>query len=357
MSIVACAVLGGSAAIASAQDKVNVYGVLDAGVVRERGCEGDCSTRISSGVASESRIGITGSEAITNNTSAVFTLESGIELDTGRAGQGERVFGSQAWVGLAGPLGTLTFGRHYNLEYLALAEVGDPFRAGMAGAATNLVGTGGKRIDNSLVYRAERNGLLAGASYAFDESDIDSSQAGRAWGMTVGIKLGALTLRAAHQNRNVAKVQRINPIDITMAARNSIIAANLRLGWGTAYAAYSASRGWNSSPLFNPDNPYGAGMATTHSTDSRDVLVGVAIPFNHATTLLASYIKKNDRDPANRDAEQWAVGATYAVSRRLDFYAAYSHIRNRNGAAYTAGNASSRGNGTSALNVGMRHAF
>jgi predicted porin len=45
------------------------------------------------------------------------------------------------------------------------------------------------------------------------------------------------------------------------------------------------------------------------------------------------------------------------LSRRTDFYAAYSRISNRNGAGYTVGNASSQGRGNAALNIGMRHAF
>jgi predicted porin len=138
--------------------------------------------------------------------------------------------------------------------------------------------------------------------------------------------------------------------------KNSIIAANLRLGKATAYAAYSISRGWGSSPLWNPDNPYSASMATTPSTDSRDILVGFALPIG-PTTFLASYILKNDRDPANRDAHQVAFGASYAISRRTDFYAAFSRITNINGAGYTVGNASAPGRGNSAVNIGMRHAF
>ncbi len=145
---------------------------------------------------------------------------------------------------------------------------------------------------------------------------------------------------------------RYDQVGISMAAKNSILAANMRFGWGTAYAAYSASRGWGSSPLFNPDNPYGAGIASTPSTDSRDVLAGVAVPLGHATTLLASFIRKNDRDPANRDARQVAVGASYAVSRRMDFYAACSRIQHLNGTPVGA----RAGNGL-AVNVGMRRSF
>jgi predicted porin len=175
--------------------------------------------------------------------------------------------------------------------------------------------------------------------------------------MTVGIEAGPLTVRAAHQNLSAVRVQLNSKTSNDTVSRNSILAANLRLGWGTAYAAYSLSRGWASSPLFNPDNPYGAGLARTASTDSRDVLLGMAVPVSERTTLLTSFIRKDDRDPANQDADQVAFGASYAISRRTDFYGAYSHIKNRNGAGYTVGNASARGNGNSAINIGMRHAF
>ena len=82
------------------------------------------------------------------------------------------------------------------------------------------------------------------------------------------------------------------------------------------------------------------------------MLAGVAVPVNHATTLLASFIRKNDRDPSNQDARQIAVGATYAVSRRMDFYAAYSHIQHTGGVL----DVGKRGSG-GAINVGMRRAF
>jgi predicted porin len=355
-SFVTFAVLGGSAALACAQTGVTTYGVIDAGVVGQGGCGDTCATQVGSGLASESHVGIRGREPIGGATSAIFTLESGVRVDTGRSDQHERLFGRQAFVGLAGEFGALTIGRQYNLQYLALTDVGDPFKGGMAGSASNLIG-GARRADNSVqYYGALARGISAGASYAFKER-VDTSPAGRAWGMTVGIEAGPLTVRAAHQNLSAVRVQLNSKTSNDTVSRNSILAANLRLGWGTAYAAYSMSRGWASSPLFNPDNPYGAGLARTASTDSRDVLLGMAVPVSARTTLLASFIRKDDRDPANQDADQVALGASYALSRRTDFYGAYSHIKNRNGAGYTVGNASARGNGNSAINIGMRHAF
>jgi len=353
------AVLGGTAAFACAQSGtthgVSTYGVIDAGVVGQSGCAGACATQVGSGLASESYIGIHGREPV-GNVNAIFSLESGVRVDTGRSDQNDRLFGRQAFVGLAGQFGAITIGRQYNLQYLALTDVGDPFKGGMAGSASNLIG-GGRRTDNSIqYYGALARGISAGASYAFKEA-VDTSPAGHAWGMTVGVEAGPLTVRAAHQNQNAVRVQLNSKTINDSIARNSIVAANLRLGWGTAYAAYSMSRGWAASPLFNPDNPYGAGLLRTPSSSSRDVLLGLAMPVAPGTTLLASYIRKDDRDPANQDANQMAFGASHAVSRRTDFYAAYSHIQNRNGAAYTVGNASARGNGNSAINVGMRHAF
>jgi predicted porin len=75
-----------------------------------------------------------------------------------------------------------------------------------------------------------------------------------------------------------------------------------------------------------------------------------------STTFLASFIHKNDRDLANRDANQFAIGASYVVSRSTDFYAAFSRTVNTNGTGILIGGAA-RPSGSSAVNVGMRHAF
>ena len=322
MSIVACAVLGGSAACAAAQNHAAPAGSAGATAVKEYVCTDKC------------RDGARPSAGAAQDAPALFTVETVSERD--QAPKSRK----------GGKGGALTVGRQYSLEYTALNDVGDPFHGGLAGASL----PSGQRAGDSMNYQGRFAGLSTGA--AWDKGDIDGSPSGRAWGMSLGFSAGPLTIRAAHQNRNVAKVTRYDQVGISMAAKNSILAANMRFGWGTAYAAYSASRGWGSSPLFNPDNPYGAGIASTPSTNSRDVLAGVAVPLGHATTLLASYIRKNDRDPANRDARQIAVGASYAVSRRLDFYAACSRIQQLNGTPQGARS----GNGL-AVNLGMRRSF
>jgi len=322
MSIVALAVLGGSAACASAQNESAPARAVEAAAIQDAICAADCLVELQLAARTEA----------VPAASSIFTVETVGELERAAA---------------RGQQGTLTIGRQYNLDYTTLNDVGDPFHGGLAAQSAPR----GERADDSVAYEGRfANGLTTGAKWG--KGDVDGSPSGRAWGMSVGINLGPLNIRAAHQNRNVAKVTRYDQVDISMAAKNSIVAANMRFGWGTAYTAYSASRGWGNSPLFNPDNPYGAGIASTRTTDSRDVLMGVAVPVSHSTTLLASYIRRNDRDPANNDARQLAVGATYAVSRSMDFYAAYSRIQHLAGVNVGV----KPGNGSS-LNVGMRRAF
>ena len=237
---------------------------------------------------------------------------------------------------------------HDGKRAVAVIDVSDLFEPGMTDTATKVFGYPGRRM-----------GLTSAAEpRKFDGYNLDrSDRNNRAWGISVGLQGGPVTFRIAHQNKNVARVAPSMPLGNRIDAKNSIIAAHVDLGPMKAYTAYSANRGWGSSPLWNPDNPYGAAMASTPSTDSRDVLVGLAMPISRQTTLLTSFIRKNDRDLANRDADQIAFGATYAKSRRTDFYAAYSHTQIRHGGSELAGiPIVTRGN-SSALNLGMRHSF
>ena len=243
----------------------------------------------------------------------------------------------------------------FGLGPYRIADVIDPTHGAIA-TTTNAVPHGSAGFDAPGVYSVAEPVTSAVVSsdqaYGYRQDDFLSTGQDRSWGITVGLDYGALSLRGAHQDRHVANVHPFDQTGMNFDAKNSIAAANYRLSWGTAYAAYSASRGWGNSPLYNPDNPYSANMAGTTSNDSRDMLTGVAIPVTRSTTFLASFIHKNDRELANRDANQVAFGASYSASRGTDFYAAYSHIKQVSGFI----DAGMHG-GSSAINIGMRHAF
>lgn len=237
-----------------------------------------------------------------------------------------------------------TLTEHHGIK---LTDVEELFEPGTPDSATRVFGYPGKRMG---LENAEQQGFSF--VHGLDREVLNH----RAWGISVGIEGGPFTFRVAHQNKNVTKVAPAMALGNRMDAKNTTLAADVDLGLVKAYTAYSANRGWGSSPLWNPDNPYGAAMATTPSTDSRDMLAGLALPMGR-TTLLASFMHKNDRDLANRDADQFAIGATHILSRHTDFYAAWSRSQLRSGPGYMAGVAGSAARGSSSMNIGLRHSF
>lgn len=130
----ALAVLAALPQLASAQSSLSISGLLDLGLVHGSGGVAGSVTKVTSGIANGSRIAFRGREDLGDGLSAVFLLESGFQADTGALGQGGLLFGRQAYVGLSSQRwGALTLGRQYSPSYAAMAQVGDPFNAGLAG--------------------------------------------------------------------------------------------------------------------------------------------------------------------------------------------------------------------------------
>ena len=318
----------GASCTALAQSSVTIYGVADAGLVVDKDATGDRLTRVASGVASGSRIGFKGKEDLGNGLSALFVLESGFNIDTGTSGQGGLLFGRQAYVGLSGTGGTVTLGRQYSPYYLALRDVADPFVIGLAGTASNIMVTN-IRVDNMAQYSTPTwNKLSADVAYGFGEV-ADDNKKNRSLGGAVHYIDGPLNLTLTHHRKeNVAG---------TDQTRNSLLAMRYDFGVAQANLGYA-------------DNRALAGVK------SNDVLLGVSVPFG-PTKVVASYIRHNDKSNLNRDAQQWAIGAYYALSKRSDLYTGYGHISNKNGATFVVGNATDNGTGNSGFNLGMRHLF
>lgn len=108
--------------ISHAQSSVTLYGLIDEGINYTNNVGGHSNFEMQSGFAQGSRWGLKGVEDLGGGTKAVFQLENGFDVNSGAAGQGKRMFGRQAYVGLQSDrLGTLTFGRQYDsvVDYLA----------------------------------------------------------------------------------------------------------------------------------------------------------------------------------------------------------------------------------------------
>ena len=108
---------------ACAQSSVTLYGVVDVNIEYVNNMSSTGATvppgapthrfAMLSGGAGGSRWGIRGVEPLGGGLDAVFVLESGFAADDGKIANAGRMFGRQAYVGLDGAYGKVTFGRQY----------------------------------------------------------------------------------------------------------------------------------------------------------------------------------------------------------------------------------------------------
>jgi predicted porin len=347
--------LGG--ATAQAQTSVTIYGIVDAAIVGESGGSAGHLNKVTSGAGSASRIGFRGAEDLGGGLSAYFTLEAGSKIDTGEIDAAGTIFNRQAVVGLKGSFGSVGLGRQYTPYHTALAAVVDPFGTGYAGTSKTLFPDSGANIrtSNTITYASPRvHGVDAELAYSAGEQT--DATVGRQYGGAVGYAQGPLVVRAAFNSRNSdVPAAAGSPAISRSLGRNTLLGANYDLGWLKLHAGYGVDKGYNAAPLPNANNPYG-GVKPTASTDGREVLLGFSAPLPRGT-LMFSVMHKDDRTSFNQDASSWGVAYLHALSKRSGLYAAYAHVRNRNGAGYTVANNSESGTGSTGYNLGMRHTF
>ncbi len=226
-------------AASHAQSSVTLYGVISTAVRYTSnidGRHGNLTELVSSGIGG-SRWGLRGDEDLGGGQHAVFVLENGFGTDDGKTAY-NALFGRQAYVGLSGEWGALTFGRQYN----ALNNVGwsfNPLDQSWGNFWSDSLYLGGDiffqgyRINNSVVYRRTAGPFTVQLDYGFGEQPGSASR-GATFGGGLMYQQGALALGAAYdQQRPVAGGNTI---------RNWTAGASYAMGKATAYAGYMGRR-------------------------------------------------------------------------------------------------------------------
>lgn len=339
--------------LAHAQSNVVVYGIMDACVAVSNGTEGP-RTQINSGCAFGSRLGFRGQEDLGGGLKADFTLESGISLDSGALGQGGRLFGRKALVGLSGSLGQLHVGRDYSPVFYLIRPV-DPFKLGM-GTASSMVSTGARsdgsgRNDNAIVYTSPRmRGFTLKAQYALGESATESH--GRAArGALLSYTDGKLLAGAGFSSN-------VNALD-TGNDRAATVGASYKFTSFEPAFLYQVGKWEGTRTVAAPSLP-----ASFFSRDYDSLMVGVTIqPGGTGGRWIASYKRYNDKTVNDYDADQITVGYKYSVSKRTELYTAYSRVSNGANSAFAVVDANTThgpvtpGNSPSTLFAGITHVF
>jgi predicted porin len=343
---------------AFAQSNVTLYGVIDAGVeyLNNANAAKDDLVRMPSvtGGLVPSRWGMRGSEDLGGGLRAVFTLEGGFNPDNAALGQGGRMFGRQAWVGLAGSWGTVAVGRTYSMLFYSMlnADVMAIYASGSFDAYLP-----NARHDNSVQYMGQFSGFTLGATYSLGR---DASAAG-----------GPAATNCPGELAN----------DSSACRQWTALAKYDSSRWGAALAydkmngGPNAAFGLNSSSKSDERvsaNGYvmitkvkvGGGLLRRDNEGSvtpRSDLwyLGASVPFATSFVFDGQVLRYDLKDSSN-DANMVAVRLVDNLSRRTAVYVTAGYIDNRGTSAVSvSGSAGTVGVGLSqtGVMVGMRHAF
>jgi predicted porin len=156
---------------------VTLYGVIDQGVqYLNNAVVGKTTANVyEMGSGTEtSYFGFRGVEDLGGGLRSIFDLQGGFAPNNGTSSQGGRLFGRQAYVGLDGRYGRLTFGRQYTMRFYAVSPI-NPFGTGAHGLTTLDNGIANARADNSIAYRYHMGGFEAGLDWSFGRDAVDGN--------------------------------------------------------------------------------------------------------------------------------------------------------------------------------------
>lgn len=374
-----CGIVVASSA-AHAQSAVTLYGIIDAGIaytnnVSKGGTSGSL-VQATSGEINGSRFGLRGAEDLGGGLKAIFVLENGFSVQSGKLAQNNREFGRQAFVGISSNLyGTITLGRQYD----SLVD----FVAPLSGTAGTFGDTGfahpfdndnlnhSVRMNNSVKYTSNNYaGFKAGALYAF--SNNTDFAMNRAYSVGASYNYGPLNVAAGYLqiNGSNSTANTSGAVDLGESAANGTggfqLGADVQrtVGAGLNYAFGPAVVGFvYTHSQFQGSQSFGSNNGTVRF-DNYEVNGKYAL--TPALSLGASYVFTNghvsDSTTFGEDPKwnQVNLQTVYSFSKRTDVYleGMYQHASGHNFVAFinTAGGASSTANQVMAT-VGMRTRF
>jgi predicted porin len=342
-SLLALAVLGTLTSAAYAQtSNVTIYGLVDANINRIHNSTGTKWAQ-DSGDWAGSRLGFKGTEDLGGGLSAIFNLENGFNVDSGTQGQGA-LFGRLAFVGLSSKTaGTVTLGRQKTSLYETNATL-DPFGDGLAGNVSGSIATGasgkyfdelGTRFNNEVRYTsANLAGFTGKVGYIFGEQ-ANNFSADNGYDLGLSYANGPLNLMGAYSKVKADVGSDANKKAWQVGGTYDFQVAKLALMYGQhKYGAGSYA------------NTSAGGTVAAGGLNNRTYMLGVTVPVG-AFSILASYLRTDDRNTTNLDYDRYSLGALYALSKRTTLYTSVGYEKNH-GAATDTGNK---------FSVGIDHTF
>ena len=373
--LIALAVAGLASTSVFAQSNVTIYGIVDYGYayrfdarnLTKTGPTPNSSSQLNGGQAFTNRIGFKGTEDLGNGLKALFVLEQGFNLDTGTEQITGLAFARQSYAGLSGNFGSVIGGRMYTPYYNFVAGL-DPFVNGTVGRYANaftlaptVTGsslTNPLRFDNAVAYTSPNFGGFS-VTGAFSNNVVgQEASASNAANNTAYALFGQYADGPIYVGANYHYIASgSNPVDSVI---NNVQNFSLGGSYDFKVAKIMALWTWN-------EIDYTGRMSNVSNATVNNYMLGATVPFGKWVGK-ATYVYSDGNQTAGGDAQQFAVGLDYNLSKRSTIYTAYSYINNSDnrmsatgdagqGGTYAAGNGFGAGVWQQGLQVGITHRF
>lgn len=398
---IALSATGALPACAFAQSSVTLYGALDAGfgytsnqaVQQSRASVGTpavyrnhSQVGFTSGTWYGDRFGLKGREDLGSGNAAVFQLENGFDIGSGKLGSSGTMFNRQAFVGLSSNrYGTLTMGRQYDPIVDLVEPVGPtPLLTGMGAHPGDIDDFDNSlRINNSVKYTSPTvGGFTAEALYGFG-GQAGSVKQKNTYGAGVSYMNGPLNAAVAYFRADNSKS---GPADATIGtwdgSSDSVFNSSVNVGFASAQtmqvigAAATYTIGPATFEINYGNTRYKSGEFSLYSGTAQFNSGGLVFSYamNTAWTLAAGYNYTRASAVSGADAAQYhqlAAASFYALSKTTSLYGliGYQHASGEtldalgNVVAATASvgdasnGASSASNSQVVARVGLLHRF
>jgi predicted porin len=348
-SLLALAVLGAFAGVAHAQTAVQIYGTLDAGLIKRT----DQSLAI--GKRANNTLGFKGTEELGNGLKALFQLEIRYEPDVGTIEQGaggvqRPLFQGQSRVGLQGGFGMVRIGRGLT-AFQETSGAFEPFHgipspsgfqtdltvAGYTSDPLGMIGNSTNRFSNAIFYNSpEINGFQLNTTIATKEANQGAPVIGRGTALIPQYGPGA---EASANPYSVSATYKNGPVALMLAAERNAIETDL---WSIAgsFMATPALKLMGSYTAQDQDHTRFVNAETDSWVLGANYTMGPG-------KFLIGYGQKTPDGIAK--TKQFSLGYEYSLSKRTYLY--FDASKKKSGISPTA---------TSNINhfaVGVNHAF
>ena len=341
-SLLALAVLGAFAGVASAQSSVTLFGVVD---LNARYVKNDGSNRrlsLSQDGINSSRIGFRGTEDLGGGLKAGFWLEGGLSADTGNSGISSdsagkasgKFFGRRSTVSLMGGFGEVRLGRDYTPSFWnqtifdAFGTVG----LGDSSGILQMVAPDFARADNTIGYFLPSGigGLYGQAMVAAGEA----TAAGRYVGGRIGFAAGPFDVAAAYAEETLAAGK----------YKTANVGGSYDLGVAKLMGYYNEDK--------------------LSSAKEKRLSVSVVVPIGQGEIHVGGQQSKFTDTGVSNKVSKYAVGYVYNLSKRTALYSNVARMSNGNLSQLSLGSVGSSataaptlGGKSTGAEFGVRHIF